>query len=300
MTTSLNLDSTKLNKHWKANLSLTISPRPNKSVLSKCHHYGPLRVQRPFYPESDLCPHLYILHPPGGFVAGDDISISVHALSGAQCLLTTPAAGKFYGAKNRTESQYQKTTLNIDSNASIEWLPQETIVFDSAKANNQCNINVQKSSTLFYWETFCLGRLKSGETFSSGFINQNIQIYCADKLIHIEKNQLNALSDIYKSPAGFNNQPVFGSMISFSAAYLLKENIKLIELLEKELFDLSEIAKTDEQPFKIALTQKNELLIARFLGSNAAKAQQLYKFIWQRLRPIAKNVPACPPRIWNT
>ena len=297
MTTSLNLDP---NKQWKANLALTIDSRPTKSVLSKCHHFGPLRIQRPFYPESLLCPHLYILHPPGGFVAGDDISISVHALPHAQCLLTTPAAGKFYGAKNRTEQQHQKTTLNIDSNASIEWLPQETIVFDSAKAFNQCHIYLEPSSTLFYWENFCLGRLKSGEKFSTGFINQNIQIHCGDKLIHIEKNQLNALSDLFKSPAGFNQQPVFGTMIAFSDQFIIKDNIKLIEQLEKELFDLSETSKKDEQPFKIALTQKNELLIARFLGNNAAKAQQLYKLIWQRLRPIAKDVPACPPRIWNT
>jgi len=297
MTTSLNLNP---NKQWKANLALTIDSRVNKSVLSKCHHFGPLRIQRPFYPESNLCPHLYILHPPGGFVAGDDVSISVHALPHAQCLLTTPAAGKFYGAKNRIESQHQKTTLKLESNASVEWLPQETIVFDSAKAFNQCHINLEKNSTLFYWENFCLGRLKSGEQFSTGFINQDIQIRCADKLIHIEKNQLDAQSDIFKSRAGFNNLPVFGTMLAFSEQFLKTENIKRIELLEKELFDLSEQSKSDEQPFKIALTQKNELLIARFLGSNAAKAQQLYKHIWQSLRPIAKEVPACPPRIWNT
>jgi len=180
MTSLLNLDS---NKYWKASLSLSITNKLGKSVLTKCHHQGPLRIQRPFYPESILCPHLYILHPPGGFVAGDDVEMNIHVHAHAQCLLTTPAAGKFYGAKSRIEPQHQKTLIKVDDNACIEWLPQETIVFDSAKAFNKTQISIEPTSTFFYWENFCLGRLKSGEKFSTGFINQNLQIRCSDKLI---------------------------------------------------------------------------------------------------------------------
>ncbi|BCE01256.1 urease accessory protein UreD [Marinicellulosiphila megalodicopiae] len=283
------------NKYWKASLSLCLTRKLSKSVLTKCHHNGPLRIQRPFYPESDLCPHLYILHPPGGFVAGDDVQINVHAQNNAQCLLTTPAAGKFYGAKTLEQTQLQKTTLILDEQSCIEYLPQETIVFDSAKANNFCDIHLHKSATLFYWDTFCLGRLKSGEHFSTGYINQNVRIFCDDQLIHIERNQLNAQSELFKSPAGFSNYPVFGTFYAYSEIFLNKENSVLIENLEKKLF---EIQKNED--FYIALTQKNGLLIARYLGNNAAHAQTLFKQVWETLRPIAKNTPACPPRIWNT
>ena len=297
MKNSLDLEK---NKYWKASLSLEICHRFGKSVLTKCLHQGPLRIQRPFYPEGYICPHLYVLHPPGGFVAGDDIDINLHVKPQAQCLITSPAAGKFYGTKHRVEDQRQTLLLTIDQQAALEWLPQETIIFDSAKAFNHSQIRLQHDSTLFYWENLCLGRLKSGEKFNSGFIHQDIQIYCDNKLIHIEKNQLQADSALFQSSAGFNKQPVFATFFAFSQDFTKTENLARLAEIEKQLFDLSQAALQLEQPYKIAMTQKGKLLIIRFLGQNSASAQKLFIDLWHKLRPLAKQVTACPPRIWNT
>ena len=58
-------------RHWAASLTLGFDARIDGNTritrLSKAQHYGPLRVQRPFYPEGrDGCCHLYLLHPPEG------------------------------------------------------------------------------------------------------------------------------------------------------------------------------------------------------------------------------------------
>ena len=55
---------------WQARLDLEFALSQQKTVISKRRHSGPLTIQRPFYPEGDVC-HLYLLHPPGGVVAGD-------------------------------------------------------------------------------------------------------------------------------------------------------------------------------------------------------------------------------------
>lgn len=58
---------------WRAELALTLAPRHGRTVMTECRHLGPLRIQRPFYPEGAV-PHLYLLHPPGGVVGGDELS----------------------------------------------------------------------------------------------------------------------------------------------------------------------------------------------------------------------------------
>ena len=55
---------------WSAELELGFAVVAGRTALVHNRHVGPLTVQRPFYPEGELA-HVYLLHPPGGIVAGD-------------------------------------------------------------------------------------------------------------------------------------------------------------------------------------------------------------------------------------
>ncbi len=111
---------------WEAELTLGFARRGDKTAMVSRAHRGPLTVQRPFYPEGGVC-HVYLLHPPGGIVAGDRLTIKATAEAGAQALITTPAAGKFY--RSGGEKAVQAVDLTVAENAGLEWLPQETIVY---------------------------------------------------------------------------------------------------------------------------------------------------------------------------
>ena len=114
-------------REWKAKLSLGFTYKNNKTVLSERKHYGPLVVQRPFYPEgNDLC-HVYLIHPPGGVVGGDKPDLNINLEKQTQVLITTPSAGKFYRSGDFKGSQTQKMTVAKES--ILEWFPQETIFF---------------------------------------------------------------------------------------------------------------------------------------------------------------------------
>jgi len=90
---------------WRAWLDLTFEQGQEKTVLRR-RHFGPLVIQRPFYPEGRTC-HAYLLHPPGGVVGGDRLSVKVDCSNNASGLITTPGANRFYGSDGRRAQQIQ-------------------------------------------------------------------------------------------------------------------------------------------------------------------------------------------------
>jgi len=102
-------------------------------VLAARRHSGPLRVQKALYPEGPGVCQVVVVHPPGGIVGGDSLTIEVAAGRRAHAQLTTPGAAKWYrsaGAVARSD-----TMLQVAAGALVEWLPQETMLFDGARAS---------------------------------------------------------------------------------------------------------------------------------------------------------------------
>jgi urease accessory protein len=122
---------------WQARLELQFQRRRNRTVLTHRAHSGPLLVQRAFYPEtlndslddSQPC-HVYIIHPPGGVVSGDELRLDVEVQAQAHALLTTPAAGKFYRRHAQRVARLTQT-LQVDGGV-LEWMPQENIYYPEA------------------------------------------------------------------------------------------------------------------------------------------------------------------------
>ncbi|WP_455200705.1 urease accessory protein UreD, partial [Kaarinaea lacus] len=82
-------------KPWKAQLTLGFEKRNHRTVVANRKHVGPLVIQKPFYPEGAPC-HIYLLHPPGGLVGGDQLTLNVDLNKESHVLITTPGAAKFY------------------------------------------------------------------------------------------------------------------------------------------------------------------------------------------------------------
>src|SRR5258706_70220 len=125
---------------WKGELRLEFERREGRTVLAKRRHDGPLVVQKPLYPEGGAVCHAILVHPPAGIAGGDELEFSARAAEGAHALLTTPGAGKWY----RSGGAWARQRLEFDARegACIEWLPQETIVYDGALADIRTAVRV--------------------------------------------------------------------------------------------------------------------------------------------------------------
>jgi hypothetical protein len=99
--------------NWRAHLRLGFVHSVHGSRLADRIHSGPLRVQKPLYPEDAQVCHAVIVHPPGGVVGGDSLDIAISAATGAHALLTTPAAGKWYRANG--PASRQDVRIDVDN-----------------------------------------------------------------------------------------------------------------------------------------------------------------------------------------
>lgn len=276
-------------RQWLAKLDLTLVPTPsdNKTHLKGLSFLGPLRIQRPFYPEGGVC-HLYILHPPGGIVSGDKLLISADCQAHSRTLLTTPSAGKIYGRDSDGVVQVQTVSLKLAAHATCEWLPQETLIFDNANAHLDTRIEMDESARFIGWDLVCLGRPASNDDFDHGQMRQRIQLYKGGRLMFNEQLQLKANSALYHSRVGFDDKPVFGTLIA-SAPDLDERSTALIESLRAAL---------DSTHFSV--TVRMNVLLVRYLGTDMNECRAGMWQAWTQIRPIILDRPACIPRIWLT
>ena len=276
-------------KRWLARFSGEFLALDNGTRMGASSHMGPLRVQRPFYPEGKECLHLYLLHPPGGLVGGDRLSIDLSVRRNAHLLMTTPSAGKLYRNISGL-SQGQYVQLNIAAGGCLEYLPQENIVFDGAEGELHAQVDIEGDGLFVGWEITCLGRYESDDPFEQGRLRQSLLIYRDGQPLFMDRLLLEAPCQLQTSRAGFQGCSVFGSMVITR------------ELMSDESFQESLIEWQQSLPVEIslAITQKPDVWIARALGDKAEKVRDAFEVLWEKLRPQLLNRPACPPRIWRT
>ena len=266
---------------WHAELELAYARFGDCTRPVQRRHLGPLRVQKHLYAEGpEVCQHI-IVHPPGGIAGGDRLNISARIEQDAWAQITSPGAAKWYRA---TGPAYQQLDLKIAAGATLEWLPQETIVYSAAQAELTTSIELEGDARLFYWDVVALGRPASGERFDLGHFQAHLDIRRDGRLLWHERQRITGNDGLLDSPIGLDGNPVFATL-------LVTGEIDA-ELLER-CRSLGHAVRGD-------LTQLPGLLVARCLASEALLARAWLIDLWRLLRPALLGREALPPRIWNT
>lgn len=266
---------------WHAELELGYGRFGDSTRPTQRRHKGPLRVQKHLYAEGpEVCQHI-IVHPPGGIAGGDRLDISASVGPDAWAQLTSPGAAKWYRAAGPA---YQQLDLNVAPGATLEWLPQETIVFSAAQAELTTRINLQGDARLLYWDVVALGRPASGERFETGHFQAHLDVRRDGKLLWHERQRIIGGDGLLQSPIGLDGKTVFGTL-------LVTGDIDT-ELLEA-CRSVPNLVRGD-------LTQLPGLLVARCLADEALHARAWMIELWKLLRPAVLGREAVAPRIWST
>ena len=269
---------------WRANLALDFERRAGRTVLASRRHDGPLVVQKALYPEGDSVCHAIIVHPPAGIAGGDELAIGVRAKEGAHALLTTPGAGKWY----RSAGPWARQAVGIHAGAasSVEWLPQETIVYDGALADIRWEAHLAADARLIAWDIYCLGRTGSGERFGKGRCCLETRLWRDGKLAWLERGRIEPGGVVADSAAGLAGEPVMGTMV------VAAPRIEDAWLAQGRALMPRRGAG--------ACTRLPGLLVARYRGASSEAAREYFTALWTRLREPVLGREAVEPRIWRT
>jgi urease accessory protein len=287
---------------WLASLELEFALRGNKTVLIGSKRQGPLAIQRAFYPDFSGCPHVYLLHPPAGIVSGDALNIATHLHPNSHALMTTPGAARFYRARAGTLLQTQTVTFNIGDNASLEYLPMETLIYNKANAVNCLEVHIEGTGQYIGWEIACLGLPNIDQNFVSGNFNQLITLYHNKKCIFYDRMSIKAGGAMMEQKAALGCNHVVGNMVLFDGS----ANAKQSQLGLKTSFVAHIIAQCREVIVAMeihalaAVSELQNVIIVRYLGNCSEQCRQVFSAIWQKVRPAILNIQGIAPRIWFT
>jgi urease accessory protein len=266
---------------WHAELELGYGRFGDSTRPVMRRHQGPLRVQKHLYAEGpQVCQHI-IVHPPGGIAGGDRLDICANVGKNAWAQLTSPGAAKWYRAASPA---YQQLELRVEAGATLEWLPQETIVFSAAQAELTTRIELQGDAQLCYWDMVALGRPASGERFDLGHFQSHLDIRRDGQWLWHERQRIIGGDGLLDSPIGLDGKPVFATLLMTGDASS----------------ELLEACRNLQNPVRGNLTQLPGLLVARCLADEALHARAWLIELWTLLRPALLGREAVAPRIWST
>jgi urease accessory protein len=271
-------------RRWAAQLQLGFGLRDGETRLTECRHSGPLRVQRPFYPEARQVCHVYLLHPPGGLVSGDELRIDIGVQTDAWALLTTPGAGKVYRSDG-SHGVSQQQRLRVADRGTLEWLPQECIFYDGARAELRTRVELEGSARFLGWEISCLGRPASNERLRHCDLRQRFELWHEGRPLWLERSRYEEHSPVFEAAWGLRGHGVVGTLVCTGAPAGLAARLR------------DALAPCADALFGV--TQRDGVLVCRYLGDSAEQARTCLGAAWGWLRQEVLGRPALRPRIWN-
>ncbi|MHB1494111.1 MAG: urease accessory protein UreD [Acidithiobacillus sp.] len=271
---------------WYGNLSLAFDSQHGETVLRRQESSLPLAFRKALYPEGRSVCHGVIIHPPGGVANGDRLSMFIDLLEGAQVLLTTPGASKIYRSTNLAS---QHLNAQLARGSYLEWLPQETILFNGAQWPQYTRIELAPTARWLSWDIIRFGRTAAAERFTEGYWQSSTEVWRDGQPLWIDHQQLQGGSPLLDSEFGLGGEAVVASLIWIGQAVPR-------EILE----DCRWWWHSQGWKGSVGISRLQEGLVARYRGNSSAVARAWFTVIWNHLRQYAVQRSACPPRVWNT
>ena len=253
------------------------------TCLADLAQAAPMRLLFPRVPDDEPLTAC-LTNTSGGVVGGDALNLEARAGENSQLLVIGQAAEKIYrsaGATARLE-----ISLAAERGAWLEWLPQETILFDGARLARRTSISVHASARLMSGEILVLGRKAHGESVSQGLIRDTVEVTRDGRLIWADALHLDG-----------DLQGPFAHAAAFGGARACALLLLHASDPETHRDALRELAPPEGVRF--GATVVGGLLIARWLAADTQAMRRHYGSAWMTLRVRAGGLPARLPPLWH-
>jgi urease accessory protein len=144
-----------------------------------------------------------LVNTAGGIACGDAFSVEIEAQAGSTVTVATPAAEKVY----RSDGPVSELSVNLTLGASarLDWLPQETILFDRARLARRLDANMAEDARLTLFEAVVFGRKARDEQVIEGLFEDRWCIRRGQRLVYADTFRLQGpIADLLRKPSVAN------------------------------------------------------------------------------------------------
>jgi len=254
--------------------------------LARLYQSDPLRVLFPNVGADEPVTGTLVM-TSGGLVGGDELTIRLACGAGAVARVVGQAAEKIYrsaGADVRIDMR-----LSAAPGSWLEWLPQETIIFDTARLRRRTVIDVAPGARVLAGEIIVLGRTAMGERVTGGLVHEAWDVRRDDRLVWADAVHLDGDMPVTMAAnAGLNGAHAFASIV-----YVGDDASDALAVARELLPD-----GTDPASLCAGATCVGDVTVVRWLDRDARRLRDAYGRFWSEFRHRLAALPAEMPRLW--
>lgn len=158
-----------------------------------------------------------MINTAGGITGGDEINWEFTARQGTHLTVTSQACERLYRSSGGVASINVK--LKAQSSSTLNWLPQETILFDHCAAHRKINVDIEGDARLLMVEPVIFGRAAMGETVHAASFRDDWQIRHDGNLIHVEASRFDGqIAKLLTQKAVMNNDIAMATVLLLAPA----------------------------------------------------------------------------------
>ncbi|MCR4376710.1 MAG: urease accessory protein UreD [Rhodospirillales bacterium] len=265
--------------------SMTFARSGDETRLKDLYQSSPLRALFPGKASGDVL-SAALVTTSGGLLGGDHLDVEVKLEAAAAVQVIGQAAEKVYRSKG--PDTIFDVRLEVAEDAWLEWLPQETILFDQARLRRHTCVDVAAGGAFLGAEMLVFGRAAMGETLRTGLIRDVWEVRRGAKLIWADALHLAGdLSVQLDHPAGFG-----GARAAATAVYVADD-------AAAHLAFVREVLDGAPDGVRCAATVVNGVLVVRWLAFDAQALRGAFGVYWAAMRHEVKGLPGLMPRLWQ-
>ncbi|MBS0520208.1 MAG: urease accessory protein UreD [Proteobacteria bacterium] len=249
--------------------------RDGQTRLADLYQRDPCRILFPD-PEPGDPPEAILVTTSGGVTDGDRLKMAVEVGPEAHGVAATQAAEKIYRAAHVSGHCDIDVAVAVGAGGSLDWLPQETIVFEGARLKRRSVADVAPGGSFLGCEMVVLGRAASGERFTGGLV---LDAWSVRRGGHLAWTDALRVEGATPAGAGFRDANALATVIGVWDA-------------PEPHFERARALLEGAEAVRAGVTLVNGVMVARLLGEATAVRTAVIRFLTAfRGRRL--------PRVWH-
>ena len=264
---------------------LAFANHGDRNRLAKLYQRSPLRVLFPRETGRDK-PTAVVVTTSGGLVGGDVMDVTVAVDRGSSALVTAQTAEKVY--RSVAGDCRMNVRLTVGHDGWLEWLPQETILFEGARLRRTTELEVDAGGRAMAGEMLVFGRTASGETLTRGLVRDAWTVRRRGRLVWADAVHMDGdLAEPLTSASCFN-----GAVATATLIYAGDEADTYLNTARRLL------SQHADDKTMAGATVVGGLLVTRWLGYDTLAMRTAYGSFWVAFRRCIRGGDEDLPRVW--